>query len=97
MDMIVTPIAHQEVTTTTVPLHRDHLRQASLFDEGTYPLPTVLSGRATVIVDSDEGYHHNFQAGIVIRYGFLTGIHTIQIDSIEELGCYGREIVRARK
>lgn len=57
MDMIVAPMARQEVTTATVPLHRDLLRQVSLFDEGTYPLPTVLSGRATAIVDSDEGYH----------------------------------------
>jgi len=67
----------------------------STFDGKTYPLPKVLPGRAAVIVDSDEGWQDNFKRGIVTNYDFLTGLHTIQVESIEELDCYGREIRRA--
>ena len=45
-----------------------------------------------MIVDSDEGWQDNFKRGIVANYDFLTGLHTIQIESIEALDCYGREI-----
>ena len=93
--MIVTLTKRQHYCIATVPLRSEHLRQASLFDERTYLLPKVLPGRAAVIVDSDEGWQDNFKRGIVTNYDFLTGLHTIQIESIEELDCYSREIVKA--
>src|SRR5258708_39883412 len=77
-----------------VPLRYGFLRQASLFDGKTYPLPKVLPGRAVVIVDSDEGWQDNFKRGMVTHYDFLTGLHTIQIESSEQLDCYAREIRR---
>ena len=92
--MIATPTKRQHYCIATVPLRWEHLRQASLFDERTYPLPKVLPGRAAVIVDGDE-WGDNFKRGIVSSYNFLTGLHTIQIESIEALDCYGREIRNA--
>ena len=92
--MIATPTKRQHYCIATVPLHSEHLQQASLFDERTYPLPKVLPGRASVIVDGDE-WGDNFKRGIVSSYNFLTGLHTIQIESIEALDCYGREIRKA--
>ena len=77
-----------------VPLRSGFLRQASLFDERTYPLPEVIPGEAAVIEDSDE-WGDNFKRGIVTAYSYETGVHTIQIDSVEELDCYGREIRKA--
>ncbi len=95
--MIEAPNANDEeqFVYALVPLRSSFLRQASLFDGKTYPLPEVLPGRAAVIVDSDEGRQDNFKRGMVTNYDFLTGLHTIQIESIEELDCYGREIRRA--
>ena len=93
--MIATPTKRQYYCIATVPLRSEHLQQASLFDERTYLLPKVLPGRAAVIVDGDKGWQDNFKRGIVTNYDFLTGLHTIQIESIEALDCYGREIRRA--
>ena len=95
--MIEAPHANDEeqFVYALVPLRSGFLRQASLFDGKTYPLPEVLSGRAAVIVDSNEGWQDNFKRGMVTNYDFLTGLHTIQIESSEELDCYGREIRRA--
>jgi len=94
--MIEAPHANDEeqFVYALVPLRSGFLRQASLFDGKTYPLPKVLPGRAAVIVDSDE-WGDNFKRGIVSSYNFLTGLHTIQIESIEALDCYGREIRKA--
>jgi hypothetical protein len=77
-----------------VPLRPGLLCQVSLFDERTYPLPQVIPGEVAVIVDSDE-WGDNFKRGIVRRYNFLTGVHTIEIESSETLDCYGREIRHA--
>src|SRR5260370_32004431 len=93
--MIVTLTKRQRYCIATAPLRSEQLRQASLFDERTYLLPKVLPGRAAVIVDSDEGWQDNFKRGIVTNYDFLTGLHTIQIESIEELEWYRRELVKA--
>jgi hypothetical protein len=76
-----------------VPLRADFLGQAS-FDGKTYPLPTILPGEAAVIIDSDT-WQDNFKRGLVTAYSYETGLHTIQIESIEELDCYGREIRNA--
>ena len=94
--MIEAPHANDEeqFVYALVPLRSGFLRQASLFDGKTYPLPKVLPGRAAVIVDSDE-WGDNFKRGIVSSYNYLTGLHTIQIESIETLDCYGREIRKA--
>jgi len=70
------------------------LCQVGLFDQRRYPLPKVLPGEVAVIVDSDE-WGDNFKRGIVRKYNFLTGAHTIEIESIETLDCYGREIRKA--
>ena len=90
--MRAAPTKRRHYCIATVPLRCEHLRQTSLFDERTYPLPKVLPGSTAVIVDSDEGWQDNFKRGIVTNYDFLTGLHTIQIESIEALDCYGREI-----
>ncbi len=84
----------QEFMYALVPLRPGLLCQVSLFDERTYPLPQVIPGEAAVIVDSDE-WGDNFKRGIVRRYNFLTGVHTIEIESSETLDCYGREIRHA--
>jgi len=81
----------EEFMYSIVPLRSGFLRQASLFEERTYPLPKVIPGEAAVIVDSDQ-WQDNFKRGIVTAYSYETGLHTIQIDSIETLDCYGREI-----
>lgn len=98
--MIETPVHHanekEQFLYALVPLRRDFLQQASLFDESKYPLPKIIPGNEAVIVDSDEGYHHNFKRGMVTGYNFLTGLHTIQIESVEALYCNCYEIVRAR-
>src|SRR5258708_27792794 len=95
--MIEAPNANDEeqFVYALVPLRSAFLRQASLFDGKTYPLPKVLPGRAAVIVDSDEGWQDNFKRGMVTNYDFLTGLHTIQIESLEELDCCGIDIRRA--
>src|SRR5260370_36874998 len=92
--MIEAPHANDEeqFVYALVPLRSGFLRQASLFDGKTYPLPKVLPGRAAVIVDGDEGWQDNFKRGMVTTYDFLTGLHTIKIESIEELDFCGREI-----
>jgi len=81
-------------TSGTVPLHPDYLRQASLFDEATYPLPTVIPGRNAVIVDADD-WSHNFKKGIVMRYSYFSGLHTIHIASMAEGDFKGWEIMKA--
>src|SRR5260221_2771836 len=94
--MIEAPLTtnEEEFMYAVVPLRSAYFCQVGLFDERTYPLPKVLPGRAAVIVDSDE-WGDNFKRGIVSSYNFLTGLHTIQIESIEALDCYGREIRKA--
>ncbi len=84
----------EEFVYSIVPLRSGFLRQASLFDERTYPLPQVKPGEAAVIIDSDT-WQDNFKRGIVRRYNYLTGVHTIEIESSETLDCYGREIRNA--
>src|SRR6266480_6552653 len=81
-------------TSGTVPLHPDYLRQASLFDEATYPLPTVMQGGKAVIVYADE-WSHNFKKGTVIRYSYFSGLHTIHFDSMAAGDFFGREIMKA--
>ena len=93
--MIEAPLTNaneeEEFMYALVPLRSGLFCQASLFDERTYPLPQVIPGEAAVIVDSDQR-QDNFKRGVVIAYSYETGLHTIQIDSIETLDCYGREI-----
>jgi len=84
----------EEFMYSIVPLRSSFLCQASLFDERTYPLPQVKPGEAAVIIDSDT-WQDNFKRGIVRRYNYLTGVHTIEIESSETLDCYGREIRNA--
>jgi hypothetical protein len=84
----------EEFMYSIVPLRSGFLRQASLFDERTYPLPQVIPGEAAVIIDSDT-WQDNFKRGSVRRYNYLTGVHTIEIESSETLDCYGREIRNA--
>jgi len=95
MNMIEAPLNNaneeEEFMYALVPLRSCFLCQASLFDERTYPLPKVTPGEAAVIVDSDQR-QDNFKRGIVTAFSYETGLHTIQIDSIETLDCYGREI-----
>ena len=94
MNMIEAPLNNaneEELMYALVPLRSGFLCQASLFDERTYPLPEVIPGEAAVIVDSDRR-QDNFKRGIVTAYSYETGLHTIQIDSIETLDSYGREI-----
>jgi len=93
--MIEAPLnnANEEsILYAVVPLRSAYFCQVGLFDQVHYPLPKVLPGRAAVIVDSDEGWQDNLKRGMVTNYDFLTGLHTIQIESIEALDCYGREI-----
>ncbi len=78
-----------------VPLHRDYLRQASLFDERDYPLPCVLPGGEAVIVDADD-WTHNFKKGTVTAYNYATGLHTVHFAGIVDRDFYGREIRKAR-
>jgi hypothetical protein len=78
-----------------VPLNRPGLLcQVGLFDQIRYPLPKVLPGSYAVITDADQ-WQDNFKRGIVTTYNYETGVHTIQIDSVEELGLFGRAIRNA--
>ena len=95
--MIEAPLSNaneEEFRYSIVPLRSGFLRQASLFDERTYPLPQVIPREAAVIIDSDT-WQDNFKRGIVRRYNYLTGVHTLEIESSETLDCYGREIRHA--
>jgi hypothetical protein len=89
--------AHEErIMYALVPLNRPGLLcQAGLFDQIRYPLPKVLPGSIAVITDADQ-WQDNFKRGIVTAYSYETGVHTIQIDSIEELSLYGHEIRKAK-
>jgi hypothetical protein len=79
-----------------VPLNRPGLLcQAGLFDQRRYALPKVLPGSYAVITDADQ-WQDNFKRGMVTAYSYETGVHTIQIDSVEELGLFGREIRKAK-
>jgi hypothetical protein len=78
-----------------VPLHRDYLRQASLFDERDYPLPAVLPGGEAVIVDADD-WTHNFKKGRVTAYNYATGLHIIRFAGVSEVEFFGREIRKPR-
>ena len=85
----------EELMYALAPLNRPGLLcQVGLFDQVHYPLPKVIPGEVAVIVDSDE-WGDNFKRGIVRRYNFLTGVHTIEIESSETLDCYGSEIRNA--
>src|SRR5260221_11857653 len=84
----------EEFMYALVPLRSGFLCQASLFEEKTYPLPKVVPGEAAVIADADE-WGNNFKKGTVRSYNYFTGVHTIQIHSVEMLDCYGREIRKA--
>jgi hypothetical protein len=92
--MIAVPTMQQQFDIANVPLRSEYLRQASLFDERDYPLPTVLPGRIAVIIDADD-WTHNFKRGRVLSYSFFTGVHTIQFDSVSEGAFYGLEIMQA--
>ena len=89
-------VKRESYTYATVPLHRDYLQQASLFDTKTYFLLTVTTGQEAFIYDADGWQVYNGRSGRVTAYNFLTGLHMIQIESIEEFDCYSREIVKAR-
>jgi hypothetical protein len=91
--MIEAPPVKQQFTIASVPLHPAFLRQASLFDEATYPLPHVLPGQEAVIIDADD-WTHNFKKGMVIAYTYATGLHIIRFDSIVEHHFLGREIIK---
>src|SRR6266446_1059102 len=84
----------EQVAFASVPLHRDYLRQASLFDERDYPLPAVLPGGEEVIVDADD-WTHNFKKGTVTAYNYATGLHTIQFAGVSAAEFFGREIRKA--
>ena len=85
----------EEFMYALVPLNRPGLLcQVGLFDQIRYALPKVLPGSYAVITDADQ-WQDNFKRGIVRRYNFLTGAHTIEIESSETLDCYGREIRNA--
>jgi hypothetical protein len=92
--MIAAPTTPRLYTVSSVPLRREYLRQASLFDGRTYPLPNVLPGGEAVIVDADD-WTHNFKKGTVIRYSYLSGLHTIYFESMAEGGFKGWEIMKA--
>ena len=84
----------EQFTSGSVPLHPDYLRQASLFEDRDYPLPTVMLGEEAVIFDADD-WTHNFKKGTVIAYNYATGLHTIHFDSMAEHQFLGREIIKA--
>src|SRR5260370_21761548 len=85
----------EEFMYALVPLNRPGLLcQVGLFDQIRYPLPKVIPGELAVIVDSDA-WGDNFKRGIVSSYNFLTGLHTIQIESAKTLHCYVIEIRNA--
>jgi hypothetical protein len=90
------PVRMQPVSYATVPLSSEYLSQASLFDKRVYPLPKVLPEEFAVIVDADA-WQHNFKRGRVLRYSYVTGLHTILFDSVSEAEFYGREIIQAKK
>ena len=74
-----------------------YARQLGLHDwkgEGMEEFPADLKVRAFP-GSPVEGWQDNFKRSIVTNYDFLTGLHTIQIESIEALDCYGREIRKA--
>jgi hypothetical protein len=91
--MIEAPAVKQQFTIANVPLHPAFLRQASLFDEATYPLPSVLPGQEAVIIDADD-WTHNFKKGMVIAYNYATGLHIIRFGSVAEDEFLGREIIK---
>jgi len=84
----------EQVAYATVPLHRDYVRQGSLFDERDYPLPAVLPGGEVVIIDADD-WTHNFKKGRVTAYNYATGLHTIQFAGVSVAEFFGREIRKA--
>ena|SRR5260221_3348352 len=84
----------EEFMYAVVPLRSAYFCQVGLFDQVHYPLPKVIPGEVAVIVDSDE-WEDNFKRGMVRRYNFLIGAHTLEIESSETLDCYGREIRNA--
>jgi hypothetical protein len=92
--MLAAPIAQHRLTIATVPLRCEYLRQASLFEEETYQLPTVLPGERAVIFDADD-WTHNFKQGTVTAYNHATGLHTIRFDSTAEGTFKGWEIIKA--
>ena len=92
--MIAAPAALHQYTIATLPLRCEYLRQASLFEERDYPLPTVLPGQEVVIYDA-ENWQDNFKRGRVIAYSYFTGLHTILFDSVSEGDFKGWEIMKA--
>jgi hypothetical protein len=81
--MIVVTTVQQQFNTANVPLRCEYLRQASLFDERDYPLPTVMPGKVAVIFDADD-WTLNFKRGTVTAYSYFSGLHTIYFDSMAE-------------
>lgn len=83
-------------TEATVPLRREHLLQASLFDSQTYCLPEIVPGREARIYDADEWETYNGRRGIVTQYSYFTGLYTVNVHGIGERPFYLREIIKAR-
>jgi hypothetical protein len=86
--------ALQQLAVSQIPLRCEYLRQASLFEERTYPLPQVLPGQEAIIADADCQIF-NFRRGIVTAYSYFTGLYTINQESNFSLGFSEQEIVRA--
>ena len=83
-------------TEASVPLRRENLLQASLFDPRTYYLPAIVPGREARIYDAEEWETYNARRGIVSHYSYFTGLYTNNVHGIGERPFYGREIMKAR-
>ena len=81
-------------TEATVPLRREHLLQASLFDTHTYYLPEIVPGREAIAHFDEKEYHS--RRGTVTGYSYFTGLYTIHFNGIGERPFYLREIMKAR-
>src|SRR5260370_7241085 len=72
--MRAAPTKRRHYCIATVPLRCEHLRQTSLFDERTYPLPKVLPGTTAEIVHTDNACQHHFNPPTLTTYPSFTAL-----------------------
>lgn len=94
--------ARPAFTTAIVPLRREYLVQPAMLDPyhpgKSYFLPEVVPGQEARVVDADYHYEvFNGRRGIVTRYSYFTGHHTILFNGVLEGQFLSREIMKGSR
>ncbi len=94
----MTEARRTQPTIATVPLTRAHLVQPELFNSTTtHYLPKIAPGGEAHVYDADEWQKFNGRRGIVTKYSYFSGWHTLKFEDGKEYEFAGREIMKVRR